>query len=425
MRGTKSQNTVSESARAFRWEFIPRLRRGAFGWRGSALACQRVRQAVAEIRKVARKDPALAGEGAVRFLERVSGALEQVDSSSGAIGNAVYGAILDLVPIVSSAPVDEKVRNAWMDRLWKAHEDDQIPYIESLTDHWGELCASREIASKWANELLPFVKKVFGAGSSSGAHFHGTTAVLSALLFAGRHEELLEFLELDPLRWWYYRIFGAKALVEMGRKAEAVRYAEACRGLNAPDAAISRFCEEVLLSSGMVDEAYERYGLATSQRQTYLATFRAIANRYHNKDPRQILDDLIASTPGAEGKWFAAAREAGFLDTALRLAESSPCDPKTLTRAARDHGKSDPDFAVGVGFAALRWISAGYGYELTGFDVVTAARFTLEAARNSGRVGEVQDRIRAMIADEGRRPGEGTLYRFLGKDQASGDGPVV
>jgi tetratricopeptide (TPR) repeat protein len=425
MMGTKSRNTDPESAIAFRWEFLPRFRRGAFGWRGSALACQRVRQAVAEIRKVARKNPVLAGEGAVRFLERISGALEQIDSSSGAIGNAVYGAILDLVPIVSSAPVEEKVRSAWMDRLWKAHEDDRIPYIESLTDHWGELCASRGIASKWADELLPFVKMVFGQGSSPGAHFHGTTAVLSALLFSGRYEELLELLELDPLRWWYYRAFGAKALVAMGRKAEAVRYAEACRGLNAPDAAISRFCEEVLLSSGMVDEAYERYGLATGQRQTYLATFRAVAKRYPNKDPREILDDLIASTPGAEGKWFAAAREAGFLDTALRLAESSPCDPKTLTRAARGHGKSDPDFAVGVGLAALRWISAGYGYELTGFDVVAAARFTLEAARNSGRAGEVQDRIRAMITEEGRRPGEGTLYRFLGKDQASRNGPVA
>ena len=160
--GTKSRNSDPESAIAFRWEFLPRFRRGAFGWRGSALACQRVRQAVAEIRMVARKNPVLAGEGAVRFLERISGALEQIDSSSGTIGNAVYGAILDLVPIVSSAPVEEKVRNAWMDRLWKAHEDDRIPYIESLTDHWGELCASGGIASKWADESLPFVKMVFG-----------------------------------------------------------------------------------------------------------------------------------------------------------------------------------------------------------------------------------------------------------------------
>lgn len=400
----------------FRWAFLPRFRRGAFGWRGSTLAVQRVRQAVAEICKVARKNPVLAGEGAVRFFERVSGALEQIDSSSGAIGSAVYVAIEELVPIIASAPVEAKVRNAWLDRLWKAHEDDQIPYIESLTDHWGELCASREIASTWADELLPFVKQVLGPGSSPGAHFHGTTAVLSALLFAGRHEELLELLELDRLRWWYYRAFGAKALVAMGRKAEAIGYAEACRGLNAPDAAISRFCEEVLLSCGMADEAYERYGLATGTRQTYLATFRAITKRYPQKDPRRILDDLVASTPGMEGKWFAAARQAGFLDTALRLAESSPCDPMTLTRAARDHGATDPDFAVGVGLAALRWISAGYGYELTGSDVFMAAGYAIEAARNAGRADEVNNRIRAMIAEEGSRPGGGPLTMFLGKD---------
>lgn len=375
-----------------------------------------MRQAVAEICKVARKNPVLAGEGAVRFFERVSGALEQIDSSSGAIGSAVYVAIEELVPIIASAPVEVKIRNAWLDRLWKAHEDDQIPFIESLTDHWGELCASREIASTWADELLPFVKQVLGPGSSPGAHFHGTTAVLSALLFAGRHEELLELLELDRLRWWYYRAFGAKALVAMGRKAEAIRYAEACRGLNAPDAAISWFCEEVLLSCGMADEAYERYGLATGTRQTYLATFRAITKRYPQKDPRRILDDLVASTPGMEGKWFASVRQAGFLDTALRLAESSPCDPMTLTRAARDHGTSDPDFAMGVGLAALRWISAGYGYELTGSDVVMAARYAIEAARNAGRVDEVNNRIRAMIAEEGSRPGRGPLSMFLDKD---------
>jgi hypothetical protein len=166
----------------------------------------------------------------------------------------------------------------------------------------------------------------------------------------------------------------------------------------------------------MADEAYERYGLATGTRQTYLATFRAITKRYPQKDPRRILDDLVASTPGMEGKWFAAARQAGFLDTALRLAESSPCDPMTLTRAARDHGASDPDFAMSVGLAALRWISAGYGYELTGSDVVMAARYAIEAARNAGRVDEVNNRIRTMIAEEGSRPGGGPLSMFLGKD---------
>ncbi len=69
------------------WEFKSRFRRHAFGWR-SQPAIQRINQAVSEIKKIARRDPSLAGEGAVLLLERISPALENVDSSSGAIGTA-------------------------------------------------------------------------------------------------------------------------------------------------------------------------------------------------------------------------------------------------------------------------------------------------------------------------------------------------
>ena len=57
-----------------KWMFAPRFRRNAFGWR-SLPAITRVKEAVAEIRKVARKDPTLAAEGAVLFLTKVSAAL--------------------------------------------------------------------------------------------------------------------------------------------------------------------------------------------------------------------------------------------------------------------------------------------------------------------------------------------------------------
>src|SRR5216117_44544 len=83
------------------WAFAARFRRRAFGWR-SAPAVQRVRQAVAEIKTVARRDSVLATEGAVIFLERVSPALEQVDSSSGAIGTAVNRAIAEFVPVIAA-----------------------------------------------------------------------------------------------------------------------------------------------------------------------------------------------------------------------------------------------------------------------------------------------------------------------------------
>jgi hypothetical protein len=111
--------------------------RRAFGWR-SQPAIERVREAILEIRKMARRDPILAGDGAVQFIEKVSLALEQVDRSSGAIGTAVNHAIEELVSIIAKAPAE---------RLWEALMLDAIPYIERLGDFWGELCASKELAS--------------------------------------------------------------------------------------------------------------------------------------------------------------------------------------------------------------------------------------------------------------------------------------
>ncbi|MDZ7591188.1 MAG: hypothetical protein U5L05_11000 [Rubrivivax sp.] len=75
------------------WAFRARFRRTAFGWKGSKLANERIHEALTAIRAVARNDPATAAEGAVLFLEKLSPALNQVDSSSGALGNAIYTAV--------------------------------------------------------------------------------------------------------------------------------------------------------------------------------------------------------------------------------------------------------------------------------------------------------------------------------------------
>ena len=124
-----------------KWQFKTRFRRHAFGWK-SQPAIERVRQAVTEIKQVARTEPIEAAEGAVTFIERLSPALENVDSSSGAIGTAVNNAIAALVPIIAEAPADETTRAAWLERLFDAHGADQIPYIEQLADYWGKLCGS-------------------------------------------------------------------------------------------------------------------------------------------------------------------------------------------------------------------------------------------------------------------------------------------
>jgi tetratricopeptide (TPR) repeat protein len=398
---------------AHKWAFAPRFRRHAFGWR-SQPAVQRVREAATEIQKTAKKDPSLAAAGAVLFLEKVSPALEQVDSSSGAIGTAVNHAIEACAKIIAEAPVDERTRDQWLDRLWEAYQNDEIPYIERLGDCWGELCASRERASAWADRLIGTVESVWSPASKPGGYFHGTIACLSALFRAGRYEELLALVDRAPYSTWHYRAWGVKALAAMGRKAEAIRYAEASRGLNDNPIAIARACEEILLTSGLADEAYARYAIEANQRTTFISTFRSIEKKYPTKPAAKILDDLVASTPGQEGKWFAAAKDAGLYDEAMALAQRTPCDPRTLTRAARDFAATNPRFAVEAGMAALQWIAAGYGYEITGLDVLSAYSSTLEAAKNCNAVAEIESRIRELLTAP-KSPAKDFVANVLGR----------
>jgi hypothetical protein len=113
------------------------------------------------------------------------------------------------------------------------------------------------------------------------------------------------------------------------------------------------------------------------------------------------LRDLIRSSPGKEGRWFAAAKEAGLLELAIALANRSPTDPRTLTRAARDFKDKNPAFAIEAGLAALRWLGEGYGYEVTGADVWAAYSQTIETAKRLGRRDEIRARIRGTVPASG------------------------
>ena len=89
------------------WGFRSRFRRGTFGWRGSSKAIERIDEALSEILLVTRTDPALGAEGAVILLTKISPALQDVDSSSGSLGNASYRMVETLVPIIAQAPASE------------------------------------------------------------------------------------------------------------------------------------------------------------------------------------------------------------------------------------------------------------------------------------------------------------------------------
>ncbi len=363
---------------------------------------------------MSRKEPVLAAEGAVILLEKLSPALEQVDSSSGAIGTAVNKAIDTLVPIIAAATVDVGVRQHWLQRLWAAVENDGMSYIEALGELWSDLCVTPEIAVAWAEEFLPGLESAWGSPRREHRYYGGTAACLACLYAAGRYEQLLALLEKAPFKWWRDRRWGVKALVAMGRRAEAFRYAEESRGLNDPVWQIAQACEAILLESGLSEEAYKRFAIEANQGTTYLATFRTIVRKYPGIPKEAILRDLVASTPGNEGKWFAAAKDAGVFEVAAELARHRSVDPRTLTRAARDFADKQPGFALAVGLAALHWMALGYGYDITGSDVLDAYTAVLQAALAAGvAVEQVQGQVRDLIA--GSHPGSKLLETMLGQ----------
>jgi hypothetical protein len=394
-----------------KWQFPTRIRPNAFSWKSSRVAVQRVNQAVDEITSVARFDRKVAAEGAVRLIERLSSALEHVDSSSGSLGNAVNGAIEALVPIIAAAPVTAKIREKWLRRLFEAHEADGIPYIETLTDHWGELCVTKELASVWADELIGITSMALSPDSSLRGHYHGTTACLDALLHAGRYAELYELLRVE--KFWHFKRWAVKALAAEAKVDEAIALAEASRGQWTSEGDVNRICEGILLSAGRTLEAYRRYGLYTHRGGTYLATFRAVAKAYPSIPRDRVLSDLIEASPGDEGKWFATAKELKRYDVALELVRHSPCDPKTLARAAHDFAEREPAFAHGAGLAALRWLSLGHGYEISSLDVWGAYHSTLKAADHLGTLSSTKEGIRQLVAQQ--VPG-GFVRQVLGKE---------
>jgi hypothetical protein len=122
-----------------------------------------------------------------------------------------------------------------------------------------------------------------------------------------------------------------------------------------------------------------------------------VSKKYPEIDADRLLADLIATTPGEEGKWFATAKTLKRFDLAMQLVWKSPCDPKTLIRAARDNIAKAPVFSAEVALAALHWICQGRGYELTSLDVQMAYRLAAEAGQALGQSERVDLRIQTML----------------------------
>ena len=385
-------------AKAGDWTFTKRFRHGGFGWRASRLASERIAEALAEIHAVARHDPLRAAGGAVRFLVKLSPALEQIDSSSGALGGAARAAVDALVPVIARAPADGATREKWLERLFEAMQNDDPPYLELLDERWGDLCATSEVASRWADRLMDLVRHVHAARRRGQHAFtRGESACFSALFAAGRHDELIALIGGHQRPMWHDRLWVGRCKVARGEINEAIEFMTKAVNPWTPMAGLARFAESVLLQAGRRVEAYEKYALEANRATTYLATCRLVSKKYPEINADRLLSDLIATTPGEEGKWFATAKTLKRFDLATQLAWKTPCDPKTLIRAARDNVGKSPSFAAEVALAALHWICQGRGYELTSLDVQLAYRLATEAGQALGQSERVALRIQTML----------------------------
>ena len=386
-----------------KWTFKSRFRREAYSWNGTALASKRMREAVSEIKKVSKKDSALAGEGVIELFIRLYPALMQIDSSSGALGTAMNKAIDSLVPILIKADWDMNTRGKQLDKLYDAIIEDGWGTFDDLRDHWGEICVYPGLAHLWADQFMDCTKDVL---SSTNQYCSAVDMCLSCLVYTERYQELEELLQLDERHSWFHHKFWAIALVKQGKQQEALDYAGyilSQQRTNNSDPEIDSFCESVLIDMGNIEEAYAKYGLKVPSYGTNLNIYRGVCKKYPTIDKRKVLLDLIEKK-GIKGKWFAAAKTAGQLDIALECAMTGDSDPDTLLRATRDFADKDSEFALKIGIEAVMIYLTGSFYDpIAPIDIRAAFTKLTSASAQSNSQQWVQAELSKRVLKESNR----------------------
>jgi hypothetical protein len=185
-------------------------------------------------------------------------------------------------------------------------------------------------------------------------------------------------------------------LLKQGKPEEALAYAQQILAQDRTrndKPSIDRFCEAVLIEMGRIEEAYGKYGLDIPSYGTYLNIYRGICKKYPSIDGRKILLDCIGRT-GNKGKWFASAKEGGFLDIAIDCAQGSRANADVLLRACRDFAEKEPEFAVQVGIQGIvKLISEIFYEEVYPFEVVQAYELVGKVAMGSGRREEFKAQL--------------------------------
>jgi hypothetical protein len=213
-----------------------------------------------------------------------------------------------------------------------------------------------------------------------------------------RYDELLDLLQSRSLRFDYYQAYAVKTLLILNRNDEARRIVDACKQNSKNGTpSIDHVLIEFNLAPAPTQLTYGRDAFEALRKGTYIGWHKAVTEKFPEKDPVKILEDLIATTPGEEGKWFATAKDLGMLELAIRLANKSLCDPRTLSRASHDYLDKNPRFAMEAGRAALHWYLQGYGFDVTASDVRSALDATLRASRQLGETARIKAELCTVV----------------------------
>jgi len=382
------------------WAFTRFFRAGVYKWNGTALASKRIKAAISEIKKVAKKDPVLAAEGALKFIEKCWVAIEYIDSSSGAIGNAVNNALYEMAEVISNVDLPSKDRLKLIERIWDCWQEEGYGYYDVLSELWPKLCKEPEIMTYWADDFLPVVRHVFSS-TEPGAYFKGTEPCLACLFETGRYDEVVEILKNKERKLFNYRKYEVMVVAARGDLEGALDMLD--KYLYNPYTstyAVARLGEELLMKNGRIEEAYRRYAFKTSFHATGMATFSAIRKKYPKISPQRILNDLIDADPGNERRYFAAARKIGMIELAIEIAEKNDVEPKTLTTACKEYSKKNPELSLRFGLLALQKYADGYGYEPELTDVLKCHDMVCLAAVHAGKVDEVAEKVRLLAEND-------------------------
>ena len=123
------------------------------------------------------------------LMERIWPAFQGIDTSSGALGAAVFRTINELIPILAVAPADHTTRSKWLERLFEAAQNDGVEYLAPLEDRWGEIAQYPDLIDEYADRMIGMVRRAW-ADHQTFQHVIGTSICLSCLLEAGRYDEL-------------------------------------------------------------------------------------------------------------------------------------------------------------------------------------------------------------------------------------------